>query len=418
MTPDIFNSPERDRLYRSIDFPWYDLPPSNNPDGTLTPYALYHCDRVSPDTISQLRAASEAVGELLMETWGIASELDEEELEYYGFPIETIELIHFDTLSPWCMRLDWCWNRATETYQVIEVNSQTPSFWYEPTVGNNLVAPQFGLQPIDKYPAQTLQSSLIAQLERTAKYLNKPLKNCRIGFTALNNPEDLNTMRWLSKYCPGNNVDAFGLENLRLDNDRGVYNSANGDRIDILFLWYPIEWLLSDTDDNGEYLYPEFLNLILDRKVAVVNFGSAFTLQSKGIFALINDLGTTIFTDRSAAAIIDYLPKTAMSAAEIGSSYFAKPVFGRQGEGAYAVIDGVKAFTGNFEDRYYTEQPYIYQELLEFPTVELGGTNMTELWGVWLYNDGNDRLIADAVGKRLSVGKVTDDGAYWCPIGY
>ncbi len=80
-----------------------------------------------------------------------------------------------------------------------------------------------------------------------------------------------------------------------------------------------------------------------------------------------------------------------MSPAEIGSSYFAKPVFGRQGEGAYAAIDGVKAFAGNSDDRYYTEQPYVYQELLEFPTLELSDTRMTELWGVWLYNNGNER---------------------------
>jgi glutathionylspermidine synthase len=417
MNGDIFNSPDRDRLFQSIEFPWYNLPPSNNPEGQPTPYALYHCDRVTRDTIAQIRHASEAVGTVLMEMWGFLSQLDDEELEYYGFPPETIELIQFDPLPPWCMRLDWCWNPSTNTYKVIEVNSQTPSFWYEPTMGNNLVAPHFGLTPIDAAPGQVLADSLLKQLQRNAKYLDKPLQHCRIALTALNNPEDLNTMRWLSKYCPAP-VDVFGLENLRLDNDRCVYNVANGQPIDILFLWYPIEWLLADTDDRGDDLYPNFLDLILHRQIAVVNFGSAFALQSKGVFALINDLGPSVFSDTAAAAMIDYFPRTAMTAAEIGSSYFAKPVFGRQGEGAYAVIDRVKAFAGNQTDPYYTDQPYIYQELLTLPTVELGGTQMTELWGVWLYNDGRDYLIADAVGKRLSTSKVTDDGAYWCPIGY
>jgi hypothetical protein len=42
---------------------------------------------------------------------------------------------------------------------------------------------------------------------------------------------------------------------------------------------------------------------------------------------------------------------------------------------------------------------------------------MTELWGVWLYND-EGKMVADALGKRLSKSKVTDDGAYWCPIGF
>jgi glutathionylspermidine synthase len=418
---DIFNSPERAQFFQSIDFPWYDLPPTNQPQGSATTYALYHCDRVSPDTVAKLRQASEAVGIVLMETWELLREFHADDLEYYGFPIETIELIQFDELPPWCMRLDWCWNPQTETYRVIEVNSQTPSFWYEPTVGNNLVAPHFGLQPIENYPTRMLQQSLSDLLQRAAKDLDKPLNSCRIGLTALNNPEDLNTMRWLSRNINIDrcrNLDIFGIENLRLDNNRCVYNAANREPIDILFLWYPIEWLLSDTDEDGEYLYPDLLDLIFEQKIVIVNFGSAFALQSKGIFALIQDLGLSVFSDDAAAAILDYFPKTAMSPADIGTSYFAKPVFGRQGEGAYAMVDGIRTFTGNVADSYYTEQPYIYQELLEFPTVEIAETEMTELWGVWLYNNGRDRLIADAVGKRLSIGKVTDDGAYWCPIGY
>lgn len=415
---DIFNSPERDRFFQSIDFPWYNLARSDDPGGVPMPYALYHCQPVSPQKIAKLRQASTAVGRVLMETWQLLRELDAEDLEYYGLPPETIDLIKFDEIPPWCMRLDWCWNEEKEIYRVIEVNSQTPSFWYEATVGNNLVAKHFGLPPIDSEPTRMLRFSFQEQLRRAAVQISKPLSQCRIACTALNNPEDLNTMRWLSQQVE-NQIYTFSLENMRLRNGRSVYDADDNQPIDILILWYPIEWLILDTDADGEELWPALEELILTRKIAVVNFGSAFSLQSKGIFALIQDLGTEMFSAEAAAAIIDYFPKTALEPEAIGNSYFAKPMWGRQGEGAYAIVDGVKTFAGMSQDPYYTEQQYVYQELLDFPTVELAGQEMTELWGVWLYNNGDDdKLVADAVGQRLSVGRVTDDGAYWCPIAY
>jgi glutathionylspermidine synthase len=423
MAADIFNSPERDRFFQSIDFPWYNLAPSSNPEGPPLPYALYHCETVEPQQIADLRQASEAVGQVLLEAWQVVRDLDDEDLESYGFPPETWRCIRADDRAPWCMRLDWCWNHATQTYKVIEVNSQTPSFWYETTVGNGLVAQHFGLKPIDPTPDKILRSTLQQQLQQAAQKLRKPLEHCNISFTALNNPEDLNTMDWLSRYVPHSHV--FPLENLRLDNGRQVYNQQDSVPIDILFLWYPLEWLILDTDSSGEPLWPELERLILENRVVVINFGSAFALQSKGVFALIHELRDSgHLTPAAAATVSQYFAKTALDEIEIGDNYFAKPIFGRQGEGAVAVINGEDAFTGNLSDPFYTEQPYIYQELLEFPRVQIADREMTELWGVWLYNEGvgaaspgRNRFVADALGKRLSVSKVTDDGAYWCPIG-
>jgi glutathionylspermidine synthase len=415
MTANIFDSADRTRFYQSIDFPWYNLAPASNPAGQPMPYALYYCQPVVPKTIAELQAASAAVGQVFLEVWEVLREMDDEDLACYGFPEETWNLIRWDETPPWCMRLDWCWHEGTGTYKVIETNSQTPSFWYEPTIGNGLLAAHFGLKPIDDQPGKLLQTTLQAQLQQAAQSLGKPLANCQVAFTALNNPEDLNTMAWVSGYHSGGKV--FPLERMRLDNGLRVYDAADNQTIDILLLWYPLEWLILDTDSQGVPLWPELERLMKQKKVAIVNFGSAFALQSKGVFALIREIGVGEFSAAAAAAIEQYFPKTALDEIEIGDNYFAKPVFGRQGEGAVAVIDGEDAYTGNMTDDFYTEQPYVYQELLEFPTIRLGGKEMTELWGVWLYNH-NGKMVADAVGKRLSQSKVTDDGAYWCPVGF
>jgi hypothetical protein len=58
----------------------------------------------------------------------------------------------------------------------------------------------------------------------------------------------------------------------------------------------------------------------------------------------------------------------------------------------------------------------VYQELLEFPQVEIAGS-MTAVWGAWLYNNGNNEFVSGGVGTRVSEGQITDNISYWCPIG-
>jgi glutathionylspermidine synthase len=115
--------------------------------------------------------------------------------------------------------------------------------------------------------------------------------------------------------------------------------------------------------------------------------------------------------------VFDFFPKTAQTAEPMGDTYFAKPVLGRQGEGCFAMVSGeVRAQSAN-QDPWYTDQDYVYQELLEFPTIDLAGQSMTALWSTWLYNNGTDHFVPAGIGLRVSEGQITDDYSYWCPIG-
>lgn len=71
-----------------------------------------------------------------------------------------------------------------------------------------------------------------------------------------------------------------------------------------------------------------------------MNFASAFALQPKSIFALITDLGLDFFTPELAETVFDLFPKTAQTSDEMGDTYFAKSVLGRQGEGCFSMISG------------------------------------------------------------------------------
>lgn len=421
MNINIFQSPQRKRLFQSMKMSWYNLCPIDEETGLPQteeeiPYALYHCHQVSPQTIQEIKQASEAVGSVLMKTWSVIRNLDEEALLDYGFPEESIKVVKHEPLAPFCMRLDWCWNEATGVKKVVETNPQTPSFWFECTEGNAKVARHFGLNSPTLDAQATLNITLNQHIKRAAIYLDKPIENCRVAFTSLNNAEDLGTMRWLSRHFEYKS-SVFPLEYLRIKDGEYLFNQKTGKPIDILFMWYPVEWVINDVDENGGRLWPGLEQLILEKKVVVVNFASAFALQPKSVFALITDLGYDFFGDKDAGTVFDYFPKTSLTPPEIGNSYFAKPILGREGEGGFAVNSGKVIDRSSNNDPWYTKQNYVYQELLEFPQVEIAERLMTAVWGAWLYNNGKDKFVSGGVGMRVSEGQITDDGSYWCPIG-
>ncbi len=421
MNMDIFNSPQRDRLFQSMKMGWYNICPIEEGTGIPrtdqeVPYALYHCRKVSSQMIKEIKQASELVGSVLMQAWSVIRTLDEETLLYYGFPKESIKIVKYDPLPPFCMRLDWCWNEETGAKKVIETNPQTPSFWFECTEGNGKVAQHFSLKQAD-FNAQTILTLTLNQhIQRAAECLKKTVNNCRVAFTALNNAEDLGTMRWLSSHFHHKSA-VFPLEFLRVKDGKYLFDYRTGQPIDILFMWYPVEWAIHDTDENGKKLWSALEQLVLEKKLVIVNFGSAFALQPKSIFALITDLGLDFFSPKNADIIFNYFPKTSLTASDIGNSYFAKPILGREGEGGFAVKSGEIVLRSHSNDPWYTEQDYVYQELLEFPQVEIAGKSMTAVWGAWLYNNGNDQFVSGGVGMRVSEGQITDNISYWCPIG-
>lgn len=411
-----FEGVDRDRFFRQIRMPWYNLASVNSVSSVPNPYALYHCHPVTESQIASLRRSAERVGAVLAHVGSVVREFDAETLLEYGFPEETIRVVKFDSLMPFCMRLDWCWNEQTQVYKVIEANVQTPSFWFECIEGNAKVAEHFGMKPPEIGLQSVLSYSMSQQIQRAANWIRKPIEHCRIGLTTLNNIEDMGTMRWLNQFVTANPC-TFPIEELRIKDHQHLFNEKTGEAIDILFMWYPLEWAIHDRDANNRELWSALEELILKRRIAIVNFASAFALQPKSIFALISDLGLDFFTPELAETVFDFFPKTAQTADEMGDTYFAKPVLGRQGEGCFSMVSGEIGVQSSNQDPWYTDQDYVYQELLDFPTVEIAGRSMTALWSTWLLNDGTDRFIPVGVGLRVSEGKITDDYSYWCPIG-
>ncbi len=415
-----FSAPERDRLFRRIGMPWYNLCPISSSGVPITdeqkPYALYHAHAVSPQLIQDLNHAAKRVGRIFAQLRSTIQQLDSETLIDYGFPQETIRVIRSEALAPFCMRLDWCWNEEKNVRKVLEANVQTPSFWFECVEGNAQVAQHFGLNAPELNLPNRLKTSLNQQIDRAASLSRKSVDQVQIAFTALNNAEDMGTMRWLSEFV-SQEVLVFPLEYLKIKNGDGLFYEKTGERIDVLFMWYPVEWTIHDTDENNQKLWPALEELILKKRVTIVNFASAFALQPKSIFALITDLGLDFFDPIDALTVFDFFPKTAQTVESMGNTYFAKPVLGRQGEGCFAMTSGEISAQSSNQDPWYTDQDYVYQALLDLPTIDIAGRSMTALWSTWLYNDGRNQFVPGGVGLRVSEGRITDDYSYWCPIG-
>jgi glutathionylspermidine synthase len=418
----IFNSTQRQQLFQSLKMGWHNVCPNVLETGTplsgeTIPYALYYCEKIQRETIQDIRDASVAVGKVLNHAWSIIKSLDHSNLLKYGFPAESIKLIQNDTLTPFCMRLDWCWNLETGVKKVMENNPQTPSFWFECHEGNDQVANHFGYQPPVVNIQQILSFCLEENIKKAAKAINKPVKDCNVVFTALNNAENLGTMNWLSQHLYQKST-TIPLESLQIQDDEYLLDQRTGKPIDILFMWYPIEWAIHDLDKNVQGLWIALEDLILKQKIVVVNFASAFALQPKSVFALIQDLGLDFFDADEAETILKYFPKTSLNPHDIGDIYFAKPILGKEREGGFAMEAGKVTFSKGSKKNWDQQQQLVYQELLELPQLEIADKMMTNVWSAWLYNDGDDEFIAGGVGMMVSDSDdVTDNLAYWCPIG-
>lgn len=421
-TMGILEHPNRTTFFRKMGLKWFNVCPIDELTGlpnasNWQPYGMYHCQKIPKSQIHEMKAASEVAGKIIRKVWQVIRGLEDNMLLELGFPLQSLKVVKADNFSPFTMRLDWSWNHQTGEKKIIEINCQTPNFLFECLEGNKYAANYFGMRDPNPEAIDVVRASLTYQLTQAANELGKNLSDCTIGFTALNNVEDIGTMNWLANQAKklGFKATLFPLEFLSVVERKGIWYTKNNQRIDILFMWYPLEWAIYDRDEKGDGLWAALENVILQKQAIVINFASGFVLQPKTIFSLITDLGADFFAE-DANTILKYFPKTSTVASEIGSSYFAKPILGRQGEGGYAVYkdDILVESSGNAE--WYTQQQYIYQELLDLPTINIEEVDYTCLWGSWLFNV-SEEFIPAGVGMRVSVSPITDDYSYYLPIG-
>ena len=323
-------------------------------------------------------------------------------LHILGLPPETIEFcsLHYDENMPVTVigRFDFAVDDKGNI-KMLEFNSDTPSGVVETAELNGLIA----RLNIKTNPNQMFRDNVRAAFHKfthTKKYEN-------IVFTSLGwHIEDNGTAMAEMDYS-GLPARYVPLEKLTITEDKLI--DDNGNKIDLLYRLYPVEWFAREEDGI------KLLNLVTQNKLDMLNPPSAFIAQSKVLQAVIWELasGTDYFNKDEKEIINRYFLATYLDSSYFeGISYVAKPAYGREGGGVY-LYNAEGSLDFFMQDQEY-EDNMIYQARTSLPefTVKTWSGNFIGRLLVGSFLAGGIYS-----GTFLRVGKeITGNLAYFLPV--
>jgi glutathionylspermidine synthase len=198
----------------------------------------------------------------------------------------------------------------------------------------------------------------------------------------------------------------------------GLYVQGLEEPIDILFRFHALEILATEKNQSGYPIGAKLLQLIAQKKVAIINPSSGFISQSKAIQALIWNLHEqNIFYTAEEHDIIEtyMLPTYLENVFTSKKPYVRKPIFGRNG-GAITLYDKDDTIIAKDDGQAYWDQTMVYQEKVALEQVEVesltGPYKGWLLWGCFLIGGK-----ASAITTRIS-NQITGDSSRFLPVGF
>jgi glutathionylspermidine synthase len=161
-------------------------------------------------------------------------------------------------------------------------------------------------------------------------------------------------------------------------------------------------------------MFDLFIKGLNEKSFALIHAVPSYFAQSKATLAYITTHAKDIFIGKYKDAE-KYFPKTYFSPEQLGSTYIAKPIWGRQGQGCYIVEEG-KEIQSRYQKDYYVNQQKVYQELLDIPQIPVETELLNWIYESWVYRVGN-KFVPGGTGLRGCNRKITDDFCYFMPIG-
>ncbi|WP_127496514.1 glutathionylspermidine synthase family protein [Paenibacillus glycanilyticus] len=402
----------RNAFYSGIKDYWADLYGEE--------YSLYDLYGMTKEEVHKIRESTNRIGYIFYKTAQLLRTVDDETLLMLGFPRETLAYIRIRSLSVESViaRLDLV--GTGETYKCMEINSDTPTFIKELHHVNGLVCEVFDHHNPNKGFEKQLALAVEKAVVESLEYLGEDPNDPRIVFTAHgDNVEDANTALYLQSFLPFPS-SFVPLDQLQIIRHVGLFD-GEGNPIHVLYRQtFPVENLIEDEDEEGNPIGLWLLELIGQKKVAVVNPPSAFLLQSKAVQAIIwglHEEGSPFFTEEEHRWIGEHFLPTYLEPdrfLEGRTKYVMKPAFGREG-------DTVKIFEGDgtvaAEDSHNSYAHYlpVYQEYVELPTANFR-TVKGEREGSYMYGSFLIGGNAGAIGIRIG-SPITDNLSYFLPVG-
>ncbi len=323
-----------------------------------------------------------------------------------------------------CMRLGYVVDRDG-TPKLIEVNSQTPSFWWECEDGSRAVQKKLGCEDPSNQYRDNLNSCFRYNLLQCAKNLGKPLENISIGLITCNSQEDIFQMGFVKtkiddlKLVKNSEVliiDRMDISN-SLTNGSGVFSLNSGTFFDIILLWYPLEWLLEEDFADGTDV-SEALNQVLEEKnVVIFNGLASFVAQNKNLLAFMTEVQNWEEIEKSDLA--EYFTPSYYTRQELNNDlgetgWIGKPIWGRQGAGIFG-NDLSGDIQGDLRDEYYNNQNFIYQPFHKLKPIVFEGQTCNFTLEKWVYKTESG-WRPGGQSLRLTLGNIVEDTSRWLTI--
>jgi glutathionylspermidine synthase len=383
-------------------------------------YALYKPYAIDKKEAESIRSFGGKVGHILFKTASLLQSdvLLDSTLKLMGFPQALFPFVRFKSPLPPTVigRIDSI--ETPEGHKVMEFNSDTPTFIYECFHVNRAVCRHHSAQNpnegLDSELQKAIRTSILSSY-RSLRTSHSP----NIVFTSHeDNIEDKHTVLYL-KELTGFPSQYIPLDQLVIKKNQGLFDPA-GKKIDVLYRQtFPIELLIQDKDHTtNEEIGLQLTDLVLQKKLAIVNPPSAFLLQSKAVLAVIwglHDENSPFFTEEEHGWIAQHFLPTYLEPEPFlkqNVPFVQKPVFGREG-------DTVKIFAGDGKlmdkDDNDTYQQYtsIYQKFVPLPGMtfesERGFQKGYRMTGTFLIN-GRPSAFGYRVGNQI-----TDNLSYFLP---
>lgn len=389
-------------------------------------YALYQVLEMPISLIRELKYATEILWRIHVKMYRMVKELEQNDLLRLGFHEEILSYIHLNYLNQPSIlsRFDFVCTDDGKI-KMLELNADTPFLLTETFEMNEALCKEFGKEnPNNTRP---LTRSLLNALEKSLEYIQKDKQqNPKVVITGMQEDEDIEeycNVHLIKKMIPFE-IEYVPISELIIfpestkEYERGLYTGSL-EKIDVLYRpAHPIEFLIHDVAPDGDRIGLHLLDLVRDRKLAIINSPAAYILQSKVLMMLIWGCRNVskMFTEEERNAIEKYmlptyLTKNAFLKDEI--PFVKKPVFSREGN-TIEIYDANGRALNASGYRHYEENVYIYQEYIELPEVDI------------LLKDGQHRkkwligsFVADneACGLSCRVGnQITEWDSHWMAV--
>jgi glutathionylspermidine synthase len=297
--------------------------------------------------------------------------------------------------------------------KLIEINSQTPSFFWEC---------HDGLQDCYKISdpsTLSYKSLLVKYLQNQIDFINLKLNRDtkpRIGLVCCDHIDDIFQLQYVQTLLDSTNTAGYSevvtTDKLDISSKNTVFSTTTNKEFDALLFWYPIEWLAVEKFADGSMALDSIFELVKQNKLQIINGMQSFIVQNKEFLASL----TETLDPLPNVFVPSYYTLEDFKKQNGEADYIAKPIFGREGQGIFGEINGA-SFEGDLSDSYYTDQNYIYQPLIQGSNLNIEGQEYKYTLEKWVVKiDGNWQPAGQSLRLNDAQDLIVNNTCKWTPL--